>query len=256
MCSACLAAAADGGRTWLDPDSNALVRFDRPTQWKRPLPIAVTLWCDLPGLTPPLERANGRVGDVHPHTNLALVPYGQHVACIWGRGETLVWSHFDGSTWSAPRLVVRRFGGPAAATTVGSRTIYVVFRGKVYRLAEDGKWLEDSPPEQGPARLVAAGSALLCVGRKATTDAKGQTTVVWVSRKAAGGSWSASEVIACERTGPGRSGRIEVIAPQFATGDFVPVAWGPHAGWVKIMLVPVKSRQGSWRGSQPRNNSG
>ena len=229
----------DGGRLWRDPDSNAVAYFQRPTHWKTPLPIGVTLWPESPGDAPPLERANGRIGRVHPHTNLALVPYGEHVACIWGASnETLVWSHFDGRSWSTPALVVKRYGGPSSATTVGERTLYVAFRGKVYRLGAEA-WTEDSPPRTGAQKLIAAGDVVHCVGKSVTIEGDQQVTTIWHSRKASGQAWSVVSVLAEERIPKSRFGTVAIIAPQEAFANVIPIAYGPHARWVRILRIPV-----------------
>ena len=233
----------DEGRTWRDPDSNALAMYPRPTHWKRPLPLPVTVWWETPKLDVPLDRANGRIGDVHPHTNLALVPYGEHVAVVWGgrfkRRDAQLWSRFDGTRWTEPELVVRIYGGVSSATTVGDKAIHVALKGKVYRLAGED-WLEDSPPIGGADRLIAAGDTVLCIGKTVEKADAQQTTTLWLSRKPAGGKWSAPETLAVEKTESTRFGRIDVIAPQFAAGGFAPIAWGPHHGWVKVLrLLPA-----------------
>jgi hypothetical protein len=233
----------DGGRTWRAPDSNALAVFEHPTHWRRPLPVGVTVWWERPARDVPPARANGRIGDCHPHTNLALVPYGDRVAVVWGgrhrRREALLWSRFDGRQWSPPQVVLPRYGPPSSATTLGERTVFVAFLGKVYRL--DGeRWIEDSPAEGGADKLVAAGGSVLCFGRTVVAADDRQVTTIWVSRRAKDRPWSAPQTLATERTAAGRKGQIHLIAPQFAAGRIVPIAWAPHHGWIKVLRVPVR----------------
>ncbi|MFH1023191.1 MAG: sialidase family protein [Planctomycetota bacterium] len=224
----------DGGVTWRDPDSNGLAEFENRQDTKGPMPLGVTWWWEEPAITPPLEKANGRIGACDPHGNLALTPYGDHVACLWGLNNALVWSQFDGKGWSEPKTAVRGNGAPGSATTLDGKGIHVIFAGKVYRL--DGEnWVEDSPAEQGPARLAVSGNVLLCIGKKAA-EAEGKPIAeLWVSRKISGGTWSKPDVIAREETKG-----ISLTAPQYAPENVVPVAWGPPREWIKVLRIPVE----------------
>jgi hypothetical protein len=232
----------DDGATWRDPDSNGLYVYDNRQETKGPLPLGVTWWWEEPNLTPAPEKANGRLGSCEFPSNLLLTPYADQVACIWGNDNKLVWSAFDGKDWAEPKVVLRLYGLPLSAATLGDKGIHVVFRDpnrgtfKVLRL--DGEqWVEDAPAGQGPDRLIVAGKTLLCVGKQVSTADGKQVTELWVSRKAAGGAWSAPETFAKEETKAGADGRITLAVSPTVTGGSVPVAWGPPREWVKIVRL-------------------
>jgi len=127
--------------------------------------------------------------------------------------------------------------GPARVK-VRTLNIYVAFRGKVYRLGAEA-WTEDSPPRTGAHKLIAAGEVVHCVGKTVKIEGDQQVTAIWHSRKPPGAAWSAVSVLAEERTQKSRFGAIAIIAPQEAFGNVIPVAYGPHARWIKILRIPV-----------------
>jgi len=121
---------------------------------------------------------------------------------------------------------------------VGERTLYVAFRGKVYRLGAEA-WTEDSPPRTGAQKLIAAGDVVHCVGKSVTIEGDQQVTTIWHSRKASGQAWSVVSVLAEERIPKSRFGTVAIIAPQEAFANVIPIAYGPHARWVRILRIPV-----------------
>jgi len=236
----------DGGITWRDPDSNALMLINRDNSGGAQR-YGVTLWVESPeGVTPPLERANGRVGVMaHNYSNIVLTPYGGHVACIWCKGwhPDTMWAYFDGEKWSKPQRIavnggrVKCVGAPGTAVTVGRRKIYVSIpkMKKVLRL-EQGTWREDTPPGCRGGVLSVSGETLFCIG----TRREGDTVKVLVWRKPVGGEWKPPLEIARENLplkGKKRRG-LGVAAPQYGPGGFLPVAWGPHHAWMKWTKVP------------------
>jgi len=226
----------DGGRTWRDPDSNALVTID----WDDsvgPQPMGVTWWTDEAKLMPPLARANGRVDTAYPHGNLLLTPYRDTVACIWTKGDTLVWSHFDPrlGQWTKPETVLRGYVSPYSALTVGEEEIYLSAAGKVLRLA-DGKWVDDTPPDGRGGLLSTSGNTIL----NFWTETRQRKAKLLVARKRPGAKWTAPEVLAVEDLpGTGKRAELDVIAPRHAPPNFVPVAFGPHHEWIKFLRLPT-----------------
>jgi len=225
----------DGGKTWQDPDSNALVTIDRDDSYG-PQSLGVTWWSDDPELTPSLDRANGRVDSMHAHGNLVLTPYRDTVACVYTKGETLVWSYFDGKQWVPAQLVLKKFCSPECAITVGERDIYISAADKVLHLSEDD-WVDDTPPESKGGLLSVSGNKVICFW----VDKEGLTASIYASQKVHPGKWSKPKLLAREVVpGSGPRARMDVVAPQWAPDNFVPLAWGPHHEWIKWLRYSTK----------------
>lgn len=233
----------DGGKFWRDPDSNGTYIAPNPSSIGRPSPIGVTWWWEEPKIMPPVARANGHIHDSHPHTNFSITSCGDHLAVIYcSRRERISCQRFDGEKWLKPEVIVRGFGTPGSATTLGMDEIYFTYKGKVYRFA-DGKWGVDGPDEKGSAVVTACAGKVVCIGRKTTTADDQRTIELWSSQRSSDGAWSKPVVFSTEKTRKdkrGRFGRMDIIAPQFAHDGFVPVAWGPKNGWIKVVRLKVE----------------
>ena len=234
----------DAGRTWRDPDSNALIVIDRDNS-QGPQRLGVTLWQVEPRWSLPLQRANGRVGEMYSQGSLVLTPFGKHLACFWARSwqPYLVWSRFDGTSWSEPEVLPKPFdrGFPVSAVTVGEREIYLSYRYKgrsrVIRF-DGGRWVDDTPPGGRGGVLAVSGSTVLCLW----TEREGSEAKVLVSSKAHEGRWTSPRVLATGEVPAGRKGRtgLDLVVPRYAPRGFVPIAFGPHHQWIKFLLLPTE----------------
>ncbi|MFO7899457.1 MAG: sialidase family protein [Planctomycetota bacterium] len=229
----------DEGRTWRDPDSNAMVIVNRDNS-QGPQRYGATLWVEEPKeLMPPLPKANGRLGKMYSRGQAVVVRYGEHVACVWARSwhPNAVWSVFDGRAWSEPKKMGR--GSPGSAVTVGKHDVYVTLHDKrKARLLHlvGGKWEDDSPPEGRPGLLSVCGETLYTFW----TKKEGKKVAVYEAHKR-GGEWSGPRRLALEAVpGEGPKARLSLVAPATAPAGFVPLAWGPHHEWIKMTALPAR----------------
>jgi hypothetical protein len=223
----------DGGLTWRDPDSNAMLIIDRDDS-QGPQRFGVTLWTDD---TPPIERANGRVGAMFAHGGLTLIPYRGTLACVWNDTwhPLAKWSVFRDGRWSEPVRIELGKGKPGSAAAVGD-TLYLVFADKVHRL--DGqKWVADTPPGARGGLLTAAGDDLYCFWATLASEGKEHHYTIHASHKHAG-QWSEPRILATEIVIAERP-YLGLTAPRRVSGSFIPLAWGPQADWIKYLRLPL-----------------
>jgi hypothetical protein len=230
----------DGGRTWQDPDSNALRIVDRDNS-QGPQRLGVTLWLERPkDRMPAADERNGRLGAMYSRGHALLTPYRGRVACLWAKTwhPNAVWRAFDGHRWGPERSLGR--GNPVSAVTVGKDAIHVTMgykrRTRLLRL-EGEKWVEDSPPEGRAGVLSVSGQTVYSFW----TKREGEKTVVYECHKPKGGDWSQPSVLARETVpGEGPRARLGLTVPQYAPGAFIPVAWGPRRAWIRTMQLPTR----------------
>ncbi len=229
----------NAGKLWRDLDSNGLAVIPNPSLVGKPASIGVTWWWDEPKIMPPAAKANGHIATSNAHTNFSITTCGEHLAIIYcSRGQKVSFTRFDGKKWSEPKVLIRAYGTPGSATTLGKNEMYFTFKGKVYRTDGD-KCSVDSPAEKGCDKVVTCAGEVVCLGMNVSEKDGQQLTEMWSSRKASGGTWSKPVVFSTERTVKGRNGKIVMIAPQFAHDSFVPVAWGPKDRWIKVLRLTV-----------------
>ena len=233
----------DGGHTWRDHDSNGMYTYTKRNGREGNFPIGVTWWWEEPAITPSKESANGRVGLVAINTSLKIVPYGDHVAAMWGQHKnTMVWSYFDGKVWSEPIGFNNKFVGLASATTLGEYEINVVAGDTILRLTEEKKWVEDAPATQVPLLLTDAGNTLVCIGRRDEEIDGKKVTLLWSSQRKAGGQWSEPDIFAREPVSSYEGKTIMISAPRSVSQNFVPVFWAPDGNpqWVRYYRLVIK----------------
>ncbi len=251
---------SDDGRLWRDPGSNAMLTIDGDGS-QGAQPYGVTLWpadANAAATTQPDGRSMiGMIDEFYPHGGFELTRFGDEVACIYTRTwhPRTLWTRFDGGAWLPPQPVGN--GVPLSATTLDERTVFLAMLegGKVRLLRLEGeRWVEDSPGGLADTGQFPMKSVLLSrVGRRVVcfwTRVSGETVSVWMSARRAAGGWDEPVLIAEEKPGGAGPGArqnaaaakpsLALTAPQFADGPFIPLAWGPADGWIRMTLVPVR----------------
>jgi len=173
---------------------------------------------------------------------LAIVPYGEHVAVLWGK-----WSYFDGQRWSQPQPVGAgplkrplRYFSAVGCGTKNSSFMLSTNRGL---LTWDGAgWKEDESVKEASLSVCHSAQTVKVVGFSVENKGGGSGLLFW--RRLADAKWASKEIAAEELPigfGQGNEGDGFLAVPVESPADYVPVAWTCRGQkWVKTLRVPVE----------------
>ncbi|MFH1022309.1 MAG: sialidase family protein [Planctomycetota bacterium] len=172
-------------------------------------------------------------GGGHGQGRPMLVPYGQEVACFFGK-ERPIWMYTEDGKWMTGPKLPATGGMPLSGAQLADKELFVavgdVKGSKLYHLT-GGQWSEEKDVPFSPLRLSVSGNHLYAFGIESGTKpvmAVRDTT----------GTWSAKT----ELPGGGTEPVADLAVPRVAPAGFLPVAWAAGSGkWVKFLRVPTES---------------
>ncbi len=220
----------DDGQTWVPWGKGALLPGSEATQW-----------------------ANGTYG--YPET--VITPYGSHVACFWRhkRGCGVLWSTFDGSSWTAPAeispITLNGMDGAYRATmsavTKGSAEVFFTATGLDTVLHFDGHSWSAAPIkcEDGGMLCLAGDVLTLFTAGKVNRRWKGldwsRRTVLRYYRRSQNGQWEGPRDLTSEMNLHEYRSLAGYSVPPYAPANYVPFVFSDFdQGTVKLLMVPMK----------------
>jgi hypothetical protein len=219
----------DDGRTWIPWGKGAALPGSRSADW-----------------------SDGTYG--YPET--VVCPYKDHVACFWRHKREcgVMWSVFDGSSWSAPKeispITLDDMDGAYRATmsaiTRGDSEIFFTATGLDTVLRWNGaSWrVEPVRIEDGGMLSLAGNVVVVFTSGKVNRRWRGirwlRRTILSCRQRLPSGQWEGPVDVTPEFTIDEYRSLAGFSVPPYAPENFVPLVWSDHGeGTVKLLKVPI-----------------